>query len=64
MSQKIDDYKIMLTDYVALDYTQTPMYLKAVTLMKGDEIIFENLKKFQAHKKLWDMGLKHLINWK
>ena len=34
-----------------------------ITLMNDEEIVFDKLKPFQAHRQLHLMGLKHLITF-
>jgi len=57
------NYEIIITPTTTLNYSGRVLNAKLITLKKGEEIIFDKIKPFQAHKRLWDMGLQDLINW-
>jgi len=55
-----EKYVIEITEKKALDWNQSPIIHRKITLLDGDKIIFKDQPVFVAHTRLYQMGLSKL----
>lgn len=51
---------LVITTEMKLDYTQSPIEVKKISLICNGEYMFENLVPFVAHRRLYQYGLANL----
>ena len=56
----MSNYSVIIKTVKSLDYTQSPIEQRKITLKNDDETIFENESVFVAHRRMYMMGLAQL----
>jgi len=55
-----EEFTVKITEKKFLDYTQSQIIQRRITLLKGNEIIFEDKPVFVAHSRMYQLGLSKL----
>jgi hypothetical protein len=56
------EYQLLSKITTTLDFTQSPMPQRLISLKKGDTFLFKEEVVFMAHRKMWELGLEKLAN--